>query len=273
VVRSIHDGLVAKESGLAALLAFDPHRRGGLQEQLLPPEASLPDYAAGAFARAGDFLLGAWQASVERTKEGTTVRLGRRGVLTLEDQPFPLRIEKAVTVQRRGHHVTVCYRVENEGQAASFLLASEWNVNPIQAPDGDDRIQTLQVKGRKRSLAEAGQAERVRRAAVAGSAGVALTAELAQPCTLWHFPVESVSNSEGGLERVNQGTCLAFLFPLHLKPGESREVSFTWTLEKEKEATTRAVSRRPRATARPSTLRRRQGATSPGRRARSARRR
>jgi alpha-amylase len=230
-VRSIHDELKAKEPGLAALLAFDPHRRGGLQEQLLPREASLPDYAAGTFAPAGDFLLGPWQASVEQTKGEVTVRLERRGRLTLGEQSFPLRLEKAVTVPRRGQQVAVRYRVENEGQEVSFLLASEWNLNPIQAPDGDDRIQTLRVKGKKRSLAESGQAESVRRAAVVGSAGVALVAELAQSCTLWHFPVESVSNSEGGLERVNQGACLAFLFDLHLAPGESRELSLAWTVE------------------------------------------
>ena len=86
------------------------------------------------------------------------------------------------------------------------------------------------MKGKNRSLAESGQAESVRRAAVVGSAGVALAVDLAQPCTLWYFPVESVSNSEAGLERVNQGACLAFLFHLHLAPGESRELSLTWTI-------------------------------------------
>jgi len=230
-VHSIHDELSVKEPGLAALLAFDPHRRGGLQEQLLPPEATLPDYAASAFAAAADFLLSPWQASVERTKEEVTVRLERRGGLMQGGQSFPLRLEKAVTVPRRGQQVAVRYRVENEGQEVSFLLASEWNLNPIQALNGDDRVQTLRVKGQKRSLADAGQAESVRRAVVVGSAGVALVAELPRPCTLWHFPVESVSNSEGGLERVNQGVCLAFLFDLHLAPGESRELSLTWTVE------------------------------------------
>jgi alpha-amylase len=230
-VRSIHDEPAAKDGGLATLLAFDPHRRGGFQEQLLPPEATLRDYAASAFARADDFLLGPWQVSVDQAEEEVTVRLERRGRLTLGDQSFPLRLEKAITVLRRGQQVAVRYLVENEGPEVSFLLASEWNLNPIQAPDGDDRIQTLRLGGEERSLTEAGQAENVRRAVALGSAGVGLVAELAQPCTLWHFPVESVSNSEGGLERVNQGASLAFLFHLHLAPGESRELFLTWRTE------------------------------------------
>lgn len=230
-VRSIHDEPAAKEDGLAALLAFDPHRRGGFQEQLLPPEATLRDYAASAFAWGDNFLLGPWQVSVDQTEDEVTVRLERRGRLTLGDQSFPLRLEKAMTVPRQGQQVAVRYLVENEGPEVSFLLASEWNLNPVQAPDGDDRIQRLRLGGEERSLAEAGQAENVRRAVVFGSAGVGLVVELAQPCTLWHFPVESVSNSEAGLERVNQGACLAFLFDLHLAPGESRELSLTWRTE------------------------------------------
>jgi alpha-amylase len=230
-VRSIHEELTLKEDGLAALLAFDPHRRGGLQEQLLPPDASVADYAASAFAWTDDFLLGSWEAFVDQREEEVTVRLERSGSLKLGEQRLPLRLEKAVTVPRQGQQVAVRYRVENEGPEASFLLASEWNLNPIQAPDGDDRVQRLRLEGEERSLAEAGQAEDVRWASVVGSAGVALVAELAQPCTLWHFPVESVSNSEGGLERVHQGACVAFVFELRLGPGESRERSLTWRVE------------------------------------------
>jgi alpha-amylase len=229
-VHSIHDELGAKEEGLAAFLAFDPHRRGGLQEQLLPLEATLPDYAASAFARSDDFLLCPWQASVDQEEDEVRVRLDRRGQFAVGEQTLPLRLEKAVTVPRRGGQVAVRYRVENEGPEASFLLASEWSLNPIQAPNGDDRIQLLRLEGEERPLAERGQAEGVRRAAVVGSAGVSLVADLAQPCTLWHFPVESISNSEGGLERVNQGACLAFLFDLHLAPGASQELHLTWRI-------------------------------------------
>ncbi len=230
-VRSIHDEQQTKEEGLAAFLAFDPHRRGGLQEQLLPPEATLSDYAASRYAPHDDFLLGPWQAAVHQTNDKVTVRLDRHGRLTLDDQSFPLRLEKALTVPRQGEQVAVRYHVENEGPEVRFVLASEWNLNAVQAPDGDDRIQHLRLEGEERPLAEAGEAENVRRAAVFGSAGVGLVAELGQPCTLWHFPVESVSNSEGGLERVNQGACLAFLFDLHLAPGESRDLLFVWRVE------------------------------------------
>jgi alpha-amylase len=39
-------------------------------------------------------------------------------------------------------------------------------------------------------------------------------------CGLWRFPIETVSLSESGFERIFQGSCLLFYWPLELKPRE-----------------------------------------------------
>ena len=41
----------------------------------------------------------------------------------------------------------------------------------------------------------------------------------------WWSPIETVSNSESGFERVYQGSSLLFSWPLRLAPGESRRFS------------------------------------------------
>jgi len=55
-----------------------------------------------------------------------------------------------------------------------------------------------------------------------------LRAELTQPGALWSYPIEAVSNSEGGFERTYQGVCLTLLWPLRLAPGESTSFGLTW---------------------------------------------
>ena len=42
------------------------------------------------------------------------------------------------------------------------------------------------------------------------------------PAAAWWSPIETVSNSEGGFERVYQGSALVFTWPLHLAPGGAR---------------------------------------------------
>ena len=57
--------------------------------------------------------------------------------------------------------------------------------------------------------------------------------------TLWWAPVETISNSEAGFERVYQGAGLLFSWPLALAPGATRTV-------------TRQPRRRPRRATAPS---------------------
>jgi len=38
---------------------------------------------------------------------------------------------------------------------------------------------------------------------------------------LWWYPVETISNSEGGFERIYQGLCIMPIWIVALKPGES----------------------------------------------------
>jgi 4-alpha-glucanotransferase len=42
----------------------------------------------------------------------------------------------------------------------------------------------------------------------------------AHPAKFWRYPVETISQSEGGFEKVYQGSCLLLGWEVSLKPGE-----------------------------------------------------
>jgi alpha-amylase len=44
-------------------------------------------------------------------------------------------------------------------------------------------------------------------------------------CNLWRFPIETVSLSESGFEKIFQGSCLLLYWPLDLEPGGQFEVT------------------------------------------------
>ena len=48
---------------------------------------------------------------------------------------------------------------------------------------------------------------------------------LSEPAELWWAPVETISNSEGGFERVYQGAGILMSWPLTLAPGSTRTVT------------------------------------------------
>ena len=57
--------------------------------------------------------------------------------------------------------------------------------------------------------------------------GIAIGSTPSEPADVWWAPVETISNSEAGFERVYQGAGFLFSWPLALDPGASRTVGLT----------------------------------------------
>jgi hypothetical protein len=55
--------------------------------------------------------------------------------------------------------------------------------------------------------------------------------DASERAVLWRFPVETVSNSESGAERVYQCSCTLLSWPLQLEPGQEWRVSLDFSLE------------------------------------------
>jgi alpha-amylase len=58
-----------------------------------------------------------------------------------------------------------------------------------------------------------------------------LTLDFEQPAILWRAPVETVSQSEAGFERVYQSSMVMPLWRISLGPGRSWEVEITVKIE------------------------------------------
>jgi alpha-amylase len=221
---NIHGDVRVKEQGLASALVFDRYRRGGLQEWLLDPGATVERFARNE-APASFEPDGAWRAFLDQTLARARVTLAR--------EAGGWRVEKALVLTHDEEAITVTYRCTNatEGERAA-LFVSEWNLSPPQAPEGDDRTALLEMDGGALDAsAGPGSASGVRSFAVRGSASYGLRCEPDGPVDSWWFPVQTVSSSEGGVERVFQGISVSLVRRLRLAPGETASLAFRWSVE------------------------------------------
>jgi alpha-amylase len=202
--RTIHDAPAHKEAGLAARLAHDPFRRASLLDGLFGPGESLDAVAPWTTA---ELALGNARLShgAERLDDGTVVTL-------VPDEGGPVGLVKRVSV--RGATLRADYRLRPE---AAGRWAVQWNL-ALTAGDAPGRYLTLPERpslassGRVRGLAAVTLVDEWIgvRAALTWSPG----AELA-----WG-PVETVSVSEAGFERIYQGLALLLTWPLEAAPVE-----------------------------------------------------
>jgi len=218
--KTIHSAPAVKEAGLTALLRYDRFRRAVLLDGLFPP----------ANGREPLDPLDPWDAAWVTVGERPLdheVKASPREVTVLcsllRPDGRPMALQKSLIVAADDSAVTAGYRLRWEGEEP---LDARWAVQcNLALSAGDAPGRYFRVAGRP-SLGSRGRLEGAHGLAMVdewlgGEVALSFTA----PAEVAWAPVETVSLSESGFERIYQGSALLVAWPVRLAPGETWEVS------------------------------------------------
>jgi alpha-amylase len=229
--ESIHDRMVLKEAGLIDILTYDRNPRYSFMDHLFCDSAAVDDLIAGRYDEAGDFVTGEYTVSeASRTPDGITIELIREGSITVDSKRVCLGIKKRYTIQNGSPSVTVGYTLFNRGlETCSFSFGIESNYTLLA---GDDPARYLLLPGDTRYPMNArGEEEGIDAFSIVDEfSGFRVSFRHSRPARLSRFGVETASNSEGGLERTYQGTCIVSQFPVVLSGGGEYHIETTMTV-------------------------------------------
>jgi alpha-amylase len=219
--RTIHEAPAAKEAGLDALLTYDGLRRGSLVEGFFESGGDpLDPVSPWARARA---VLGAegLDCTVRDAPDGAVVVLSRAPT-----PEAPLALEKQVTI--RASTVDVAYRLRSASdRRLTGRFGVQWNL-ALTAGNAPDRYLDLVARP---SLGSSGREPALSAVSLVDEwAGVEARLAWSPTTELAWGPVETVSVSEGGFERIYQGTALLLDWPVDLEPGAELALGVALTL-------------------------------------------
>ncbi|MCL2102522.1 MAG: DUF1926 domain-containing protein, partial [Syntrophorhabdaceae bacterium] len=139
-----------------------------------------------------------------------------------------LLLEKALVFRDREERFMAVFRLRNLGSSPVLgMFCSEWNMNMLSGEGVERRYEGL---GGPQNLSSSGVSFGVREFQVIdGWRNVAARATLGRDCAVLRAPVETVSLSEKGVEKIHQGICLKALFRVSIKPGECDSFSIRWS--------------------------------------------
>jgi len=245
-VKTIHEIVAVKTPGLDRKLRYDPYERESLVDHCLPVDVGLEQLEELSYEELGDFVEGPYALKDRRlTRNEARARLVRQGTVRV-GCGHALLVEKEVSLARRGTEVTVNYRLQNSsGETLSFRFAVEWNFS-LLAGDVPDRYYFLpcpETQGPEQGLGAADSPEGTARASIGPLAsrrtlssgdrlglrdewtGMELLLTAAGADGWFLFPIESVSQSEAGLELVYQSSCVMPHWVVDLPTGGERRLS------------------------------------------------
>ena len=208
---SIHNLLGVKEEHLEAYLLYDDHRRSAFLDYALQRLPSLHEVTRSTW---GEQRLWSGMPYQRRVPAGKARGLTRSVRVILTRELPDGRIVKTVEVDARRPIVECRYRLEG---TVIPVLGLEFNVSlrdPRYLRDAQEYTNLTHF-----TMEEA-------------QAGIRVTVQLDPPATVMHFPIETVSESEQGMERTYQGLCvMCFWVPQAGRRAGRWTSTLRWTTE------------------------------------------
>jgi alpha-amylase len=227
---TIHERVAAKEEGLSEHLQYDWYRRSSLIDHFLDGDADFDSFRRAAYHEAGDFVLGEYALKTRKKEDNVKLALTRTGSVAGQ----PVKVEKIITVAADEAGFAAAYTLTNEGtDELNTTFGTEFNLS-LLAGDSPDRY--YDIKGhvlKARNFASACELNNVTVVKMVDEwLGYSLTLDFSETAVLWRFPVDTVSQSEAGFERVYQGSSIMPLWRISLKPGGKWNVNIKFALDR-----------------------------------------
>ncbi len=214
---TIHEERGAKEEGLADHLHYDGYRRTNFLDHWLPAEEAL----AGLFRQGGrpGLALAAYETRIAR--QGPTPVLELEGREVRADAS--LRVGKRFLLAPDAPRLEVEYRLDPQGVGGSSRFGVELNLAFYMGPPPDRFVEINGKRPPDPSLFAVAESAGVRELRIVDAwFGLAALLAFEPAATLWRCPVQTISQSEAGYERVAQQIALLPHWPLGGSGGISR---------------------------------------------------
>jgi alpha-amylase len=215
---SIHEIVKVKEAGLAARLLYDDYERRSGLVRILPFDMTPGSWAAGGRDGVGDFVAGPFR--IVRI-EASSATFERDGIATVDGTTIPLRVVTTISLggDRLRPELRYDVSVVNRGdQPLVARVGIEWALNLLGG--GGNPAAWWDLAGKRTAHDASGSAEGVREIGQGNDwLGLSVRTAVDPAADAWSAPIETVSNSEDGFERVYQGSALLLSWPVELAPG------------------------------------------------------
>jgi len=226
-VTSIHDMVISKEENLDKMLFYDWYERKSLIDHFLHPDTTIQSMANSSYKEAGDFIVATYDLETKQEKTKLNILLEKEGTVLHKDKQHKISIQKTITVPANSSELFYRYQLTNlENKPVELWFAIEFNFALLagNAPDRYYYFQNKQIENP--ILASTGIVENTTFMGLKDEwLKLDIQLKFKKAATVWRFPIETISQSEGGFERVYQSSVVLPNWKFTLPTAEKWEVT------------------------------------------------
>ncbi|MEN2983840.1 MAG: alpha-amylase/4-alpha-glucanotransferase domain-containing protein [Dictyoglomaceae bacterium] len=219
--RTIHERWAVKEKGLENILFYDRHRRISFKEYFLKNFPSVEE-----LWKCEDKP---WFYSLDFSFNWTYKKTKKNFLLLFSGENNYVKLEKIFMIYEDKHELGLIYKIKNiSSEKTSFVFGWEVLFNFL-APEHDEYYFYIPETSWKSSLRSMGIEETDNWGIK--SPFIDLTCRLKDKAKWYRYPIETVSLSEEGFERVYQGSALLHFYNIKLEPNEDWDTEIVFHID------------------------------------------
>ncbi|MGH9326697.1 MAG: alpha-amylase/4-alpha-glucanotransferase domain-containing protein [Terriglobia bacterium] len=222
---SIHDRALSKGEDLGAALQYDRYSRHAFRTYLFPAERTWQDFQALKLEECEELARGHWKLHIPSAQAAAFELQMNGAVMPIAGGEARVRALKSFKIHADGFHWFVgCEHklLLDAAQISRWDLGVELVFN-LLAPNRPDRY--FEAGGERHPLGWQGEIIAPALALVDEWEGVKITLAGPQIARWWITPIQTLSQSESGLERIYQGSAILAVWEIEL--GGQREARAT----------------------------------------------
>ena len=228
-IHSIHDGIHLKEKGIEKYIIYDSLKRASFVDHFFSSDVNLSGLKHGLATEIGDFAGEIYDFFPIRKNNEVQLNLSRVGAVNSQE----VKLTKTILLLSGQSIVTVDYEIINNGrEPMEFIFGVEFNLTLLGGNSPDRYYKINWEKLENSHLASEDVLDEVKSVQLVDEwKGFSVSFELNYECDFIRYPIETVSQSEGGLEKTYQGSCLVFSWKTKLNPKEIWKNKFVLKIE------------------------------------------
>ena len=214
--HSIHEMSRVKEAGLDQFLVYDPYRRASMRDHLYSQGITLDELTAGTALELASFPTMPYSHVLDKNVVVLTAEADING-----SPGQRVRLTKRVELQTDASRLRIQYNLTNVGvERLACQFGSEWCVNLLSGTAFDRYYHSSSIDLGYAKLGERGVNDNLQHIAMRDDWGrMEIGLRFETGARVYRYALDTVSNSEGGQERIHQGCVVLPVWPIELAPG------------------------------------------------------
>jgi len=213
-IPSIHE--IAKKSKLdPADMVTDPLKKRSFIDRFITNDVTFENYQLGRFDDLGDFAYGPFETKSAISGSRLSLECSRESSLDINGRLYPFKIGKTYEIVNGEGCLNILLKLTDQGSLDfGARYGIEFSIGEIPG-NTEDRYMRFMPSGTRKLLGESGEETGIDSFVIRdGWKDLTVDLTFSRTVTLWHYPIETLSQSEGGFEKIYQGTTFIALIPI-----------------------------------------------------------